>query len=150
MNHVMRLAMLSIVAFALGLPSAQANQDLRESLRPSDIVAVRVSLNPGGARLGFEAEIPGEDSRLETLLAVIREAGSGDNHKCANAGAIRIRMRDGSVVGVGLLPSHSPGVYGFRLYDGERYVAAFEVERAALLGALAVLGVPTDDPAFRE
>jgi hypothetical protein len=36
------------------------------------------------------------------------------------------------------------------LYDGDRYVAVYRVERAALLAALEDLGVPMDDPAFRE
>ena len=55
-----------------------------------------------------------------------------------------------SLVGVGLLPGHEPGIYGLRLYDGDRHVATVQVERAALLGAIAALGVPTDNHAFAE
>jgi len=150
MKNVNRFAMFLIAVLVFCLPPVGAEYDVRESLRPSDIVAVRVNLNPWGPGLGFETELPGDDSRLEALIAMIREAEPGPNHKCANAGAIRVRMQDGSVIGVGLLPGHVTGLYGFRLYDGDRYVAAYRVERAALLGALAGLGVPTDDPAFRE
>ena len=60
-------------------------------------------------------------------------------------------MTDGTVIGVGLLPSHTnDGGYGLRLYDGDRFVAVYRVERAALLNALQDVGVPMDDPAFKE
>ena len=59
-------------------------------------------------------------------------------------------MNDGRVVAVGLLPSHTPGLYEFRLYEEDHRVGAFSVDRHALLSALAELGVPMDDPAFRE
>jgi len=87
---------------------------------------------------------------LEALVSVIRGAEPGGGHKCANAGAIRFRMVDGGVIGVGLLPSHKEGLYEIRLYDGDDYVAAYHVQRASLLVALQELGVPMDDPAFRE
>jgi hypothetical protein len=59
-------------------------------------------------------------------------------------------MKDGSVVGVGLLPRHTEGRYEFRLYDGDQYLEAYIVERKSLLVALEGLGVPMDDPAFTE
>ena len=54
------------------------------------------------------------------------------------------------VIGVGLLPSHTSGAYELRLYDGENLITAYRVHRATLLAALEALGVPIDDPAFRE
>lgn len=54
------------------------------------------------------------------------------------------------MVGVGLLPGHSPGVYDLRLYDGDDFVVTYRVDRPALLAALEALGLPMDDPAFRE
>jgi hypothetical protein len=119
-------------------------------LRPQEITSVRINLNPGRAQLGFELEVDGDDPRAEALIAVIREAGPGGGHKCPNQGAIRFRLADGSLVAVGLLPSHTAGQYEFRLYDGNRYLEAYLVERARLLAALEELGVPTDDPAFRQ
>ena len=89
-------------------------------------------------------------TRIEELAAVIRDAEPGGGHKCANSGAIRFRMEDGSVIGIGLLPGHTEGRYGFRLYDGDRYVAVYSVSRARLLAAIEGLGVPMDEPAFKE
>ena len=99
---------------------------------------------------GFEALIDGADPRLAGLIRVIRGARTPGGHKCSNAGSIRFRLTGGGMVGVGLLPSHSPGVYELRIYDGERLVDVYRVERAALLNALAALRVPTDNYAFRE
>lgn len=132
------------------LPGAAAGTALLDSLDPHHIRSVRISLNPWGAHLGFETEIAGDDVRLEALVSVIRGAEPGGGHKCANAGAIRFRMVDGGVIGVGLLPSHKEGLYEIRLYDGDNYVAAYRVQRASLLVALQELEVPMDDPAFRE
>jgi hypothetical protein len=139
-----------IVVLALSMPAALAEADLRDSLRPQDIAGVRINLNPWGAQIGFEIEIAGDTPELEALVALIREAEPGGGHKCANAGAIRFRMKDGSVVGVGLLPGHTEGSYELRLYDGDRLAAVYRVERTVLLAALEDLGVPVDDPAFRE
>ena len=54
------------------------------------------------------------------------------------------------VIGIGLLPSHSEGLYGFRLYDGDVFLGAYVVQRSPFLSALEELGVPMDDPAFQE
>jgi hypothetical protein len=87
---------------------------------------------------------------VQLLVAVIRGAESGGGHRCANAGAIRFRMEDGRMVGVGLLPSHKATLYELRLYNGDDYVAAYRVNRTALLEVLGNLGLPMEDPAFRE
>jgi len=139
-----------VIVFVLGASAASAGTDLRDSLRPENITRVRINLNPWGGRIGFETEAAGDDPRVEALAAVIRSAEPGGGHKCANAGAIRFRTQDGGMIGVGLLPSHTEGLYELRLYDEDRYVAVYRVERAALLAALQGLGVPIDDPAFRE
>jgi hypothetical protein len=143
------LTRILIVLIVVCLPAA-AWTDVRDSLRPENISDIRINLNPWGPHLGFETELAGDDPRLEALLAVIREAEDGGGHKCANAGAIRFRMKDGGLVGVGLLPSHTEGLYELRLYDGNDRVGAYRVDRLALLGALEDLGVPLGDPAFRE
>ena len=59
-------------------------------------------------------------------------------------------MSDGGAIAVGLLPSHNKDLYGFRLYDGDVLVGAYVVQRSPFLSALEELGVPMDDPAFRE
>jgi hypothetical protein len=150
MKFLPRTGILVIFVLVHCVPTAASGSDVRDSLQPQDIAGVRINLNPWGARLGFEIEVSGDDPRIAALAAVIREAAPGGGHKCANSGALRFRMKDGSVVGVGLLPSHTAGRYELRLYDGDRYVAAYHVERASLLSALGALGVPTDDPAFKE
>jgi hypothetical protein len=150
METTKRLRILGILVLLSFAAAAFAEADPRDSLDPSDIESVRINLEPAGAGLGFEATIPGDDPRLVALLELIRGAQPGGGHKCPNAGAIRFRLKTGRLVGVGLLPAHTPGDYGLRLYDGERHVGTCRVERAALLGVLASLGVPTDDPAFRE
>jgi hypothetical protein len=150
MNTMTRSWIFAIVVLVLYLPITAAGTDPRDSLRPGEISSVRINLNPWGARLGFEIEVSGDDLRVEALAGVIRQAEPGGGHKCANAGAIRFRMEDGSVLGVGLLPSHTEGLYDLRLYEGDRHVAVYRVSRASLLATLADLGVPTDDPAFRE
>jgi hypothetical protein len=141
---------LFVIAALLASLSPAAGNDLVESLDASNIAAVRINLNPGGAQIGFETEFDGGDPRLEPLVALLHGAEPGGGHKCSNAGAIRFRMKDGSIVGVGLLPSHTAGRFELRLYDGDRYLEPFIVERASLLAAMEALGVPTDDPAFRE
>jgi hypothetical protein len=150
MNMSKMLIGCALVLLGFQAPAVAAEDDLRDSLLPENIVSVRVNLNPWGARLGFETEVDGDDSRVLPLVTLIREAEPGGGHKCANAGAMRFRMKDGSLVGVGLLPSHTAGVYELRLYDGDRYVEAYRVDRSQLLAALEGLGVPVDDPAFRE
>jgi hypothetical protein len=132
------------------MPVAADDTDLRDLLRPENISSVRINLNPWGAQIGFETEVAGDDPRAAALIAVIREAEPGGGHRCANRGAIRFRLMDSSVVGVGLLPSHTEGRYELRLYDGDRYLSAYRVERASLVAALEDLGIPADDPAFRE
>jgi len=144
------LIAIVIVMLVACLPAAAEGTDIRDSLLPQNISSVRINLNPGGADLGFESELSGIDPRVEALLAVIREAETRGGHKCPNAGAIRFRMEDGSVVGVGLLPSHTAGAYELRLYDGDEYLTAYRVDRTVLLAALEQIGVPTDDHAFRE
>jgi len=141
--------MHTILALALCLPLCAAD-DVLTSLRPNDVAGARINLNPWGPHIGFEAEFDGGDARLQPLLAVIREAAPGKGHKCSNSGAIRFRMDDGSVIGVGLLPGHEAGLYEIRLYDGDRYVGVRRVDRDRLLDALRGLGLPMDDPAFRQ
>jgi hypothetical protein len=47
-----------------------------------------------------------------------------------------------------LLPSHSEGIFQFRLYDGSTVRGVYSVQRSALVTALEALGVPSEDPAF--
>jgi hypothetical protein len=143
------LAGIAIVALTSCLPAATGAEPL-DSLQSGAIRAVRVNLNPWGPHLGFEMELARDDPRVESLVAVIRGSAPGGGHKCANAGAIRFHMKDGDVIGVGLLPSHQAGLYELRLYDGDAHVATRTVDRAELLSALTALGVPMGDPAFRE
>jgi hypothetical protein len=149
MKTLIRLLIVLLVA-CLPAAGAVAETDVRDSLRPQSIRDVRINLNPWGPHLGFEAELAGDDPRVEALAALVRGAELGGGHRCANAGAIRFRMKDGGLVGVGLLPSHKAGLYELRLYDGDDYVAAYIVDRAALVEVLETLGVPMEDPAFRE
>jgi hypothetical protein len=142
-----------IVVLVLGFlcqPAVPGEQDLLAALVTEDIETVRVNLNTWGASLGFEAEFEGDDTRLAPLIAVIRSADKGGGHKCPNMGAIRFRMVGGRVIGLGLLPSHSKGLYGFRLYDGDVFLGPYIVHRTSFLSALEELGVPMDDPAFKE
>jgi hypothetical protein len=149
MKSLVRTAILLSVTSAVCLP-AGATDSLLDSLRLEEVVTARINLNPWGPQIGFEAEFGGGDPRLVPLVSVLREAMPGRGHKCANAGAIRFRMADGTVVGIGLLPGHEPGLYEFRLYDGESFIGVYRVDRDALLTALDGLGLPMDDPAFRE
>lgn len=150
MRALFRIMTLVIVVFVLCVSTVAGGVDLRDALQPQTIASVRINLLPRGAQLGFESEVPGDDPRVEALAALIREAAPGGGHRCANSGAIRFRMEDGTVIGVGLLPSHTNDGYGLRLYDGDRFVAVYRVDRAALLAALEDLGVPMGDPAFKE
>lgn len=149
MKIPIRRTIHALVPLMLCMPFHAVGDPL-DSLSTGKVVAVRIDLNSWGARIGFEAEFPGSDPRLEPLLSVLREVTPGEGHKCANDGTIRFRMEDGSVVGVGLLPGHEPGLYEVRLYDGERFSGVHRVDRTALLAALEGLGLPMDDPAFRE
>jgi hypothetical protein len=143
------LVWIAVVALTSCLPVA-AGTELLDSLHSEAIGTLRINLNPSGPHLGFELELAGNDPRVDSLVAVIRGSTPGGGHKCANAGAIRFHMNSGDLIGVGLLPSHQAGHYELRLYDGDAHVATRTVDRAELLSALSVLGVPVDDPAFRE
>jgi hypothetical protein len=118
------------------------------ALLDEKISSVGITLNPWGANLGFAAEISGDDPRVQALVRVLRNADLGRGHKCANIGALRFRMSDGSTVGVGLLPGHTEDSFEFRLYFGEEYLAVYRVDRETMLGALNNLGVPLEDPSF--
>jgi hypothetical protein len=140
---------LALVLLFAASPGA-SGMDARKSLQAGNIESLRVNLAPAGAGLGFELEIDGGDPRLESLFELLLRAEPGGDHKCPNRGALRFFMRDGSVVALGLLPGHTPGDYGLRLYEDERLLGTYRVSRGALLDALEGLGVPTEDPAFRE
>lgn len=146
-NMMMPRISIALVLTAVFFDPASAC-DIRESLLTEEISTVRINLNPAGAGLGFELEIEGADATLEPLLTLIREAEQGGGHKCTNKGAIRFIMRDGSVVGIGLLPGHNGVDYGLRLYDGDRFVKTYRVNREELLQVMEMLGVPAGDPAF--
>jgi hypothetical protein len=150
MKKMTQIGILAMVGILCPWNAAARETDPRGLLRPRDIASVRIHLNPGGAELGFELEVGGDDPGLAALIAVIQEAEPGGGHKCPNQGAIRFRLADGRVIGVGLLPSHTAGRYALRLYDGDRYVTAVHLDRGRLLAALAELGVPVEDPAFRR
>ena len=139
-----------VVSIALCLPAVAGERDLLATLVTEDIEGVRINLRPWGPHLGFEIEIDGEDPGMAALVSVIRSAEMTRGHKCANRGAIRFRMSDGGVIAVGLLPSHTEGVYDLRLYDGDRLEGVYRVQRTALLTTLAGLGVPVADPAFGD
>ena len=143
---MIRVSIVVFLMLALCMPALGG--DMRESLHPGKVDSVRVNLNPAGAGIGFELEIDGTDPGLEPLMAMIRNAAPGCGHKCPNSGAIRFTMRDGSLIGIGLLPGHAPGEYGLRLYDGNRFLKTYCVDRKELLCALEMLGVPGNDPAF--
>jgi hypothetical protein len=142
-----------IAVLVLGIlcqPAVAGDQGPLAALSTEDIATVRINLNTWGASLGFEADFDGDDPRLAPLIAVIKNADQGGGHKCPNVGAIRLRMAGGGVIGLGLLPSHNEGLYGFRLYDGDVFLGPYTVERAPFISALERLGVPMDDPAFKE
>ncbi len=147
MKTLIRIVIVVIVAC---LPASAASTDPLDLLQSRSISGMRVNLNPWGPHLGFEIELAGDDPRVEALVAVIRGAEPGGGHKCANAGAIRFRMKDGEVIGIGLLPSRKEGLYELRIYDGNDFVATYRVERVSFLVALEGLGLPMDDPAFSE
>jgi len=150
MKTLVTTTFILLVASISGLPVIAGGEELLKALRPGRMEDARIHLNPVGAQLGFELEITGSDPRVGTLIEEIRASVPGGGHKCPNAGAIRFRMTDGRLIAVGLLPGHEPGDYAIRLYDGRRFVGTRSVNREAFLAALEVLGVPTEDPAFRE
>ena len=117
MNTLNRSWMSVTAIVVLGTLAASAGSEPLAALRPRDIAAVRINLAPWGATLGFESQIRGDEPRIETLTDLLRRATPGQGHKCANAGAIRFSMHDGSVVGVGLLPGHTAGFYDLRFYE---------------------------------
>jgi hypothetical protein len=142
-----------ILTFLLSLtlicPFARAGEaDLRSVLTTENIERIRVNLNPWGPHLGAEIVVAGDHPGITALISVIRDAEPSGGHKCANRGAIRFWMDDGRVIGVGLLPSHSEGIFQFRLYDGSTVRGVYSVQRSALVTALEALGVPSEDPAF--
>ena len=139
-----------VVSTVLCLPVVAGEEDLLSTLVDKEIESVHISLIPWGPHLGFESEIGGGDPRLKALVAVIGGAEPGGGHKCPNRGAVRFRMVGGSVIAVGLLPSHGKGIYEIRLYDGDRLQGVYRVRRAALLAAFEDLDVPVDDPAFAD
>jgi len=147
MKSLVSIVLVAVVGLGV---STFAAGDPRDALLRGPIREARIDLIPWGPHLGFELEVSGDDARLDPLVAVILAGEPGGDHKCSNKGAIRLFMEGGRIVGVGLLPGHEPGAYAVRLYDGEVRVGTFRVDRDALLAALGSLGVPLDEPAFRE
>lgn len=150
MKTEIHLFTLFLVSIALCLPAVAGERNVLAALVVEDIEDARINLNPWGGHLGFEMEIDGDDPGLAALVSVIRSAAPARGHKCSNRGAIRFRMSDGGVIAVGLLPSHSAGIYNLRLYAGERLQGVCRLDRGPFLAALDALGVPMDDPAFQE
>jgi hypothetical protein len=148
MRIKIRVSTVVLLSIALSVTAVAGDSDVQKALATAQFDTVRINLNPWGRHLGFEIEVEGGDPRLEVLLSVISSAEPSLDHKCANRGAIRFRLRGGGVIGVGLLPSHTDGFYQLRLYDGDRFRGVFSAQRKALLDALKGLGVPLDDPAF--
>lgn len=146
----LRICGASLMVAAACLFAGAGGPDLPTALETGDIDTVRINLNPWGASLGWESDFAGDDPRLAPLIAVIRSADQGGGHKCPNVGSIRFRIEGGGVIGLGLLPSHSEGLYGFRLYDGDVLQGTYLVQRTLFLAALEELSVPMDDPAFLE
>jgi hypothetical protein len=150
MKTEIRTLIIVFVLIALSVPAFAGDRDLQRALATGEVETVRINLNPWGPHLGFETEIEGNDPAMAALLSVISSAEPSQGHKCANRGAIRIRLKGGDVIGVGLLPSHTESSYQFRLYDGDSLEGVFSVQRAVLVDALEGLGVPIDDPAFGD
>jgi hypothetical protein len=150
MNRLLTVLVLLIGPVLPCMPAPSEAEQLVDLLRIGNIESVRINLVPGGADIGFELEVTGTDPDLEPLLELIRGMKPGGGHKCPNAGSIRFRMNGGGTIGIGLLPSHTKGLYGFRLYDGDRHLQTFTLDRGALLEAMDRLGVPTAAYAFRE
>jgi hypothetical protein len=150
MSRLLTTLLLLIAPVLPCMPAPSETELLVDRLHAKNIESVRFNLNPGGADIGFELEVAGNDARLEPLLDVIYVMRPGGGHKCPNAGAIRFKMKDGGLIGIGLLPSHTKGQYELRLYDGDRHMETFIVDRTALVKAMAEIGVPADHHAFKE
>jgi hypothetical protein len=132
MKTEIRTLIIVFVLIALSVPAFAGDRDLQRALATGEVETVRINLNPWGPHLGFETEIEGNDPAMAALLSVISSAEPSQGHKCANRGAIRIRLNQ------------------FRLYDGDSLEGVFSVQRAVLVDALEGLGVPIDDPAFGD
>ena len=150
MKTEIRTAVVSAIVAVLSFPVVAGGPPATPGVFARVPARPRINLNPWGAHLGFEMEIAGDDLGLAALVSVVRDAEPARGHKCANRGAIRFRMSDGSVIAVGLLPSHSEGFYDLRLYEGERLKGVCRVDRTQFLAVLDELGVPMDDPALKE
>ena len=147
-NAVQRMVLMTGLAAVAAGPCDARESELARGVGGGD--SVRINLNPRGAQIGFENVVPGDHEGVSALVDLIEHAPPGDNHKCPNVGAIRFLKAEGSVLGVGLLPSHSEGLFELRLYDENRYVGVIEVDRTLLQLVLAMLGVPPDEPIMRS
>jgi hypothetical protein len=148
MPIVCRVLLCSFVVLTLCPPAAPHEPDPRSTLATCDIERIRINLNPWGPHLGFEIEVDGQHPGVAALSALVRQAETSHGHKCANRGAIRFWMADGSMVAVGLLPGHDQGRYQLRFYRGSRLGGVYSVPRDAFMEVLEGLGVPGADPAF--
>lgn len=85
-------------------------------------------------------------SKFEPLLEVLQEGVPTSDHKCGTSGSLMLKLQDGSKLELGLLAGHDNQYYEFRLYtyDWKRY-EMYRVDRAALLAALADLGITQVD-----
>ena len=145
-----RLAMLVVVLALSGLPGDVAAAEPEIEWRLGEIERVRINLDAEGAGLGLEREIDGDVPAVEELVALIDAAAPGEDHKCSNAGVVRFTMTDGSAMAVGLLPSHTQGLFDLRLYKGERFVGVVTVDRSPLMMALIDLGVSGEQPWMKK
>ena len=136
------LALCSVCATA----GTQPSDTIVTELSTKSIDWVRINLNASGAELGFETVVAGDDPRITPLIHLIRNAEPGKGHKCSNVGAVRFRMKDGSLLGLGLLPSHNETDFELRLYGDDQFLGVLRVDRQDLLAILESLGVPQEHP----
>lgn len=147
MRTRMRRSVFAVAICAACLPAgAQTVDQLVADLGAGTVDSVRINLNPWGANLGFEVILGSDDSGVQRLIHLIRNAEPGTGHKCANVGAVRFMMSDGRRIALGLLPSHDHPGFELRLDNDGVYVGVLRVDQEPLLPTLEDLGVPRDDP----
>jgi len=114
------------------------------TLDAENVESVTVRLGKYEANEGF---VPGYEQKptevtvddpalIQSLLDTFRTATRGKEHKCANSGVIAIRLKDGTVENVLILPGHDERYYEYRLNS-----RISRVDREPFLAALKALGL---------
>lgn len=106
------------------------------SIEADSVRAVEVRIEPWGDAPPPPAVGSDDPDAVAALVALVRTATAGTDHKCGDRGALVLKRASGPPVRLSFLPGHDPAWYELR-YERRLY----RVPRAAFVDAVRRIGV---------